>query len=124
MKKYLKITIISVFICLVSFSMGIAESQPGFDDNENLLRNTGLGNNDPVTVVASIINWFLGILGLLALCLIIYGGFIWMFSRGNEEEIKKARDILKSAAIGLTIILASYGIASYVFNNLVNITTG
>lgn len=93
-----------------------------FDPGENILRNSKLGSNDPVAAVANIINWVLGILGLIALALIIYGGFIWMFSRGNEEEVQKAKDIIVGAVIGMVIILASYGIASYVFNAMVNVT--
>jgi hypothetical protein len=94
-----------------------------FDPGENILRNTGLGEQTPIDVITSVINWALGLLGLFALLLLIYGGFIWMWARGEEQEIEKAQNIIKGAAIGLVIILASYGIASYVFNNLVNITT-
>lgn len=93
-----------------------------FDPGENILRNTGLGQEMPIDLITNIINWALGLLGLLALILLIYGGFIWMLAAGEEEKIKKAQDIIKGAVIGLVIILASYGIASYVFNNLVNIT--
>lgn len=94
-----------------------------FDPNSNVERNTGLGNATPTDVTAGIINWILGILAIIAFILVIYGGFIWLFSRGNEEEIQKAKDILYGALFGLIIILASYGITQYVFSNLVNVTT-
>lgn len=77
---------------------------------------TGLGTNDPVVIVATIINGVLTILGVVAVALIIYGGFVWMTAGGNEENVKKARGILKAAVIGLIIILASYGITLYVFS--------
>ncbi len=115
----LAVGVISVpFIALAAYT----PQQPSFDPNFNAQRNTGLGNAMPQDVAAGIIGWVLGLLAIIALILIIYGGFIWMFSRGNEEEVKKAKDILQGALFGLVVILASYGITSYVFENLVNIT--
>ncbi|TAK05131.1 hypothetical protein EPO33_04080 [Patescibacteria group bacterium] len=77
----------------------------------------------PVTV-GRIINVFLGILGIFAVVLIIYAGYLWMNARGNEQQVEKARSILTQAVIGLIIILASYSIAGFVVRNLVNATTG
>ncbi len=93
-----------------------------FDPNSNAERNTGLGNASPPDIAGGIISWVLGLLALIAVILVIYGGFIWMLSRGNEEEVKKAKDILSGALFGLIIILASYGITNYVFGNLLGAT--
>lgn len=106
------------FIALAAYT----PQQVSFDPNYNAQRNTGLGNALPQDVAAGIIAWVLGLLAIIALVLIIYGGFVWMFSRGNEEEVKKAKDILQGALFGLVIILASYGLTAYVFENLVDIT--
>lgn len=94
-----------------------------FDPGYNVERNSGLGNAHPQEVAANVITWILSVLAVLALILVLYGGFIWMFSRGNEEEVKKAKDILSGALFGLIIILASYGLTAYVFENIVNATT-
>ena len=93
-----------------------------FDPNNNVERNTGLGNATPGDVAAGVINWILGILMLLALALMVYAGVLWMTSRGNEETVTKAKNIMIGALIGAFIILASYGITLYVFNNLIDIT--
>ena len=127
-KKQIALALLSLTFFILPFftvqaASGWSPKEIFFDPGQNILRNTQLGQNDPVVIVAGIINWILGLLGLVAVVLIIYGGFIWMFSRGNEEDIKKAKDIIVGAVIGLFIILASYGIASYVFNNLMNITS-
>lgn len=94
-----------------------------FDPGSNVERNSGLGNANPQEVAANVITWILSFLAILALILVLYGGFIWMFSRGNDEEVKKAKDILSGALFGLIIILASYGLTAYVFENIVNATT-
>lgn len=93
-----------------------------FDPNNNVARNTGLGNASPVDTVAGIINWTLSFLAVAALVLVIYAGFRWLFSGGVAEVVQTAKDILVGALIGLIIILASYGITNYVFSNLVNAT--
>ena len=65
-------------------------------------------------VVVSGIRIFLGFLGLFFTVLIILGGFRWMNSRGNEEEVKKAKSQLKAAIIGMIIVIASYAISEFI----------
>ncbi|MFA5644171.1 MAG: IPT/TIG domain-containing protein [Patescibacteria group bacterium] len=77
-----------------------------------------LSSKDPRTMVSRIINISLSVLGIVAIIIIIFGGFIWMMSEGNEEKVAQAKNILKAGIIGLAIILASWGIASFVLNQL------
>lgn len=68
-----------------------------------------------ISVVAGVINVLLGLLGLIFLIMIIYGGLTWMTSMGQEEKIKKAKQAITNAAIGLIIILVSYAVVNFVF---------
>ena len=77
-----------------------------------------LGSDDPRTIAGRIINIALGFLGAIAIGLIIYAGFLWMTSNGNEEKVETAKKILKNAAIGLVIILASWAIATFIISRL------
>ena len=78
----------------------------------------GLGARDPRVIAASIINVALGFLGIIAVSLIIYAGWPWMTSAGDERKIEQAKNILKNAAIGLIIILSAFAIASFILNSL------
>lgn len=69
---------------------------------------------DVRVIVARIIKVFLGLLGIIFLVLLVLAGFKWMNSQGNEEEVKKAKDQITVAVIGLLIILAAYGITNFV----------
>ncbi|HLD21360.1 MAG TPA: pilin [Patescibacteria group bacterium] len=80
------------------------------------IEKTGLGNNTPTEVVINIISITLGILSVIAVSLIIYGGFLWMTAAGNQEQVKKAIGILKAAIIGVLIIIASWGITLYIID--------
>lgn len=63
-------------------------------------------------VVMLIVNFFLGFLGLLALVMVIYGGFLYVSSAGNEENVGKAKKILMYAAIGIIVILIAYPVVN------------
>lgn len=67
-------------------------------------------------IVGTIIYIILGLVGAIFMGLVIYGGFTWMTARGNEENVKKASNILFSALFGLIIILASYVLTFFLIN--------
>ena len=82
----------------------------------------GLGTQDVRVTIARIINVFMGLLGIIAVVIILYGGFIWMTAAGNEERVDKARKMIVAGVIGLAIILSAYAIASFVINSIITAT--
>ncbi|HAZ29022.1 MAG TPA: hypothetical protein DCY48_04605 [Candidatus Magasanikbacteria bacterium] len=89
----------------------------------NYGKYTGLGNEDVRFSTAKIINTALGILGTVAIVIIIYAGFVWMTSAGNEDQSKKAQKILFAAVIGLIVILSSFIITRFLLTQLYEATT-
>ena len=85
--------------------------------------NIGLGTTDIRVMVARIIRTALGLLGIVALVLMLYAGFVWMTAGGDDEKISQAKKILLNSVIGLAIILSSYAITSFVISSLVAATT-
>lgn len=77
-----------------------------------------LGTSDVSTLVARIINIILGLVGVLALVMFIYGGIMWMTSGGNEQKIKKGKDTLVWATLGLAIIFFSYAMVNFVLETI------
>ena len=77
-----------------------------------------LGQSDPRIIIGNIIKVVLGIVGSLALIIFIYGGLMWMTSSGNTERIKKGRDTLVWATIGLMVIFGSYTVVNFVIQSL------
>ncbi len=74
----------------------------------------GLPSDDVRVVVARVIRVALGLVGIVMVVLILYGGWLWMSAGGNENQIEKAKQVLINAAIGLAIILSAYGIVLFV----------
>ncbi|OGY55044.1 MAG: hypothetical protein A3A24_02485 [Candidatus Buchananbacteria bacterium RIFCSPLOWO2_01_FULL_46_12] len=83
---------------------------------------TGLGTKDLRAGVMGIVNALLGFLGIIAIVIILWGGFRWMTSAGNEEKVGEAKKIITAGIIGLIIIFISYAIATFVITELVTAT--
>lgn len=77
----------------------------------------------PAEVVVNIINFSLGIIGILALVMFIYGGFVILTAHGNADQFKKGTHTLMYAVIGMVVILTSYSVLEYLFENVFNFTT-
>jgi hypothetical protein len=84
----------------------------------NVAGKTGVQQTDITTLVGQIVQGLLGVVALVFLILTIYGGFLWMTSRGNEEQVAKARDTLIRAIIGLIVIVSSYALTDFVIKAL------
>ncbi len=109
-----------VIIGLLSPVFAFAQSLPNnsvetqqFAQASVITTNVSLG-----VIIARIINVALGFLGVVAIVLIIYAGFQWMTSRGEEEKVIRAKKIITRAVIGLFIILIAFGIVQWVLRVL------
>ena len=65
------------------------------------------GISDMLAVFVNLAEFLLGIVGAVALGYFVYGGFVFILSRGNKGEVDRAFGILRSAAIGIAIIFLS-----------------
>ncbi len=83
----------------------------------------GLGNQDIRTTIAAIIRVAMGLLGIVAVVIILIGGFYWMTAGGDEGRVETGKKWIFSGIIGLAIILSAYALANFVINSLLNATT-
>jgi len=90
----------------------------------NYATGIGLGTKDVRETVAGVIRGFMGLLGIVAVVIILLGGFKWMTAAGSEEKVAEAKKLIISGIIGLVIILSAYGIATFVVGAIVNGTQG
>lgn len=105
--------------------VALAQGRPAKDvinEGLNVLTASGLGTKDVRETIASVINIFMGLLGTIAIVIILIGGFQWMTAGGNEEKVEKAKQLLGAGVIGLAIILAAYSITRFVIGSLINAT--
>ena len=84
---------------------------------------TGLGSRDVRETVAQIIRVAMGLLGIVAVVIILIGGFYWMTAGGDEGRVETGKKWIFSGVIGLAIILSAYALANFIINSLVTATT-
>ena len=90
----------------------------GGGSKDSVRAELGLGNKDPRATIAAIINVALSFLGIIAVVIILLGGFKWMTAGGGEDKIGEAKKLITAGVIGLVIILASWSIATFVLSQL------
>lgn len=83
----------------------------------------GLGTADLESTVVNVVQWVLGFLGLVAVIMILIGGFQWMTAGGNEEKIASAKKIISAAVIGLIVVLLAWAIVIFVVSQTNTWTT-
>ena len=129
MKKLFFIMMISIFVILPVFSFALTANAQSNADNMlwggfegNVQAATGLGNTDPRQMAGQVVNVLLGFLGIIAVLLILFGGFKWMTAAGDEGKIDEAKKLIAAGVIGLVVILAAFGIAQFVISALYGAT--
>lgn len=69
---------------------------------------------DPREAIASIISAAITLLGSVFLVLLIMSGYWLVTARGQEEKEEKAQKTIRSAVVGLAIVLMAYAITLFV----------
>lgn len=113
--------IILIFFLLVLFlplSTKAAGLVPcGGSDDPSTIKDESLPCTvcDLLVLFQNVLDFAIKIAFLIVIIFIVYGGFCWIFSGGNEANIKTGQKIMTNAIIGLVIILCAWLIVNTVF---------
>lgn len=77
------------------------------------------GGNSVDERIITIINAVIGVLGLVAVIVIIIGGVQYMTSSGDAGKVKKAKDTILYGIIGLIIVILAFAIVNFVIANFI-----
>ena len=113
------ILVFSLFICFIGANLVSAQplnmkNTQGFLNDTATSAGVSGGETNLSLMIAGIIKMLLGLIGIVFVVLFIYGGFLYMTSAGNEDRVKKGKNLITSAVIGLIIIMTAYSIAYFV----------
>jgi ribosome-associated translation inhibitor RaiA len=80
---------------------------------------TGDATNSNInTKITHLINWLSAIIGIVAVIMIIFGGFKYITSGGNDTSVASAKKTILYALIGLVIVALSQLIVKFVLQNV------
>ena len=126
MKKLTLLLLLSLSLALATPTLAQVDIPELEGHNQAFLREAGLGTQttDISEIASDIIKFFLSFLGIIFIILIVYAGFMWMTSAGEEAKISKAKSTMVAAVIGLAIVLAAYAITYFVIDQILESTKG
>ena len=121
--KHKKILILTLLCLLFIFNISAVNALEGAADTSapkltNPLKNLITGPENIPGAIGVLIGSIFGIVGALALGMFVYGGLMWMLSGGSQEKVKKGRDILVWATVGIIVIFSSYIILNFILTAL------
>lgn len=90
----------------------------------NPLLNMQTKGIPPEELYGRIIYAFLSTVGMAALVMFVVGGYFLLTSAGNPEKIKKGKETMVWAAIGVALTLSSYIILRYIIQAITKTAGG
>ncbi len=114
MKKITSVLALALLVLPVAASAALV--------NQDIGSTFTLGSAGLEQTVINIVQWVLGLLGLVAVIMILIGGFQWMTAGGNEEKVASAKKIISAAVIGLIVVLLAWAIVIFVVQTTENVT--
>jgi hypothetical protein len=118
-KSFLKpltaLVFVSFFTLIFSFQVQAnTNTDPLGIDNVDPYVTLSNKTMDPHETVMQIVNYALSFMALLALLIMLWGGFKWMTAGGNDDQVGQAKKIIIAGVIGLAIIMSAWVITKAV----------
>ena len=117
-KKILLTFIVSLTILAVSAGAVLAVDLAG--PLTGVGQGAGFGSTAPnlAQIIGLIVKSLLSLLGIVFIGYIVYAGSLWITARGSEDQLSKAKAIIRGSIIGIIIILSAYAITDFVVDRV------
>lgn len=131
MFKKILVLFVFVFLLMPVFVFGqacgdIANGQPPCSSLGSLGNNTSVGQQvydssgsivsyntqTMITAIMVIVNWFSWFVGLAAVVMGLYAGFLFITARDDSNQLTTARKIMMYAIIGIGVAIIAFSLVS------------
>ena len=115
---------ISFIAFLGVFSPVLAQGDPtsfsqGLDSIKSVAQENKLGEaRSTKEILQSLVKWLLSLVGTIAVISLVYGGFLYITSQGEENKAEQAKQLILYSVIGLIII----GLSAVIVNVVISVT--
>ena len=80
--------------------------------------NSSVKGNNLMDTLNTIINVVIGIVGFVAVVMMIMGGISFITSQGDTAKVTKARNTILYGVVGLVVALLAFAIVNFVLGNV------
>lgn len=91
------------------------------DRLENFSGKSGVGFDSATideysifVLIGTYVEYAMAFVGLVLGIIIVYAAYLWLTAGGNEDQVTKAKSLLRNAIIGLVIVFAAAIITQYI----------
>jgi len=91
---------------------------PEWEDDEGVSSNDNL-----MSTLTTIINVVIGVVGFVAVAMIVMGGISYATSQGDATKTKKAMNTILYGVVGLVVALLAFAVVNFVLSNVFGDTT-
>ena len=124
-------------VVLTVLGLGAVVVQPAFADDTNKMQNldqgggaavggmvgdqgtiTGNNTTNAMGTFQIIVNVIIGLVGLIAVVMIIIGGISFTTSQGDAGKVTKAKNTVLYGIIGLVVAILAFAIVNFVLTNV------
>ncbi len=94
-------------------------SEPVSDEIKKAAGCSGFGTGDKLpNLIIGILNGVITAASLVAVIFVIIGGYNYMTSSGDAGKVKKAKDTILYACIGLVVCVLAFAIVNFVVRDI------
>jgi len=78
----------------------------------------GAPKKEFAVALATYANSFIVLMGALFLLMVIFGGWLWMTARGNDQQVERGKTLIIQATIGFGVVIISRILVEFIIFNL------
>lgn len=82
---------------------------------DNVVEDISGGATDIKDFAIRVLKFVLSFLGIVAVIMVIYGGFLYVTAAGDDDKVGTGKKIIMYSIIGIIIIMASFALINTVF---------
>ncbi|MCK5460744.1 hypothetical protein KAI58_02065 [Candidatus Gracilibacteria bacterium] len=112
MKKTMAV-VFGLFASVLLFNLDPAfAAMISSSDNPSEIAGATGSNESFRQSILTLLNFFLFFLGIVATGFVVYGGFLYVTSQGEDSNVETAKKIISYAAIGIIVVLISFALVN------------
>lgn len=84
-------------------------------DGSDIGYNPGINAEDPLADILTMVYTWAGIVAVL---IIIVASLLFVTSRGDAAQMKRSKDAIRGAVIGLVVVMSAFAITQFVIGGI------